>query len=63
MENKESYAKVGHSLRKHFFFMDLKSMPNVLNTIQSAISLLDFYCQFFPYFQCLLKTGFTQTFT
>lgn len=53
----EEQGKLG----KYFIFMDLKSIPNVLNTIQSAIHLLDFYCQSFPYFQCLLKTGFSQT--
>lgn len=63
MKKRESYVKYDTLLANIFFFMDLKSVPNVLNTTQSAIYLLDFYCQFFPYFQGLLKRGFRQTFT
>lgn len=57
-------CKVKHSLRKHFFLWTSNQCQ--MYCIQFRVQfiyLFDFYCQFFPYFQCLLMTGFRQTFT
>lgn len=55
--------KVGHSLRKHFFLHGPQINAKCIECNSECNLLIRFYCQFFPYFQCLLKAGFGQTFT